>query len=189
MISMTPATPASGLRISWASSAASSPRAARCSARDIWALCSRSICLRLSRNCCTMWLKSRPRSPTSSLRLEKPTVTSGSPSPSRDYLVPKFHQGKPQTIAIVGWGKSLVSVLVQQNHGRQYVHSRMFQLLVPIMYIWQSCRTILITIAHSLRFIESEPREMFPHTLAPLEIPRSEAYATARPSGGTNIQY
>ena len=42
-ISITPAMPASGLRISWASPAASSPSVARCSARDIWVRCSRSI--------------------------------------------------------------------------------------------------------------------------------------------------
>ena len=35
-ISSTPAMPARGLRISWASPAANSPRVAKCSARDIW---------------------------------------------------------------------------------------------------------------------------------------------------------
>ena len=48
-ISITPAIPASGLRISCASPVASSPRVARCSARDIWVRCRRSISSRLSR--------------------------------------------------------------------------------------------------------------------------------------------
>ena len=51
MMSMTPAIPASGLRISCASPAASSPRVARCSARDICVRCRRWISSRLSRNC------------------------------------------------------------------------------------------------------------------------------------------
>ena len=82
MISMTPAIPASGLRISWASPVASSPKVARCSARDICVRCRRSISTRLSRSCETIWLKLRPRSPISSLRWAKLTFALRSPLPS-----------------------------------------------------------------------------------------------------------